>query len=65
MASDQSPSAPNADEPDRPRRIRDGNTWVEPMVIRRNDDGTYARKQGNEPPACLTQLHLFGLDEAA
>jgi hypothetical protein len=60
MASDQSGSAPDA-EPNRPKRIWDGETWVEAMTIRRTDDGKFARKNGHEP---IAQLLLFGKDAA-
>jgi len=47
------PSGPPEDPA--PRRVRDSirRCWIEPLTIRRGDDGRYVRKDGNEPPSQL------------
>jgi hypothetical protein len=43
------------------RRIRDGNTYIEAMTIRRDDHGRFVNKRPGDPKA---QLLLFGSEAA-
>jgi len=47
--------------PKHPRRIWVEDSWIESMTIRREANGQFAKKHGNEPPS---QLMLFGREAA-